>query len=186
MVTSDNRRAISRAFRVFVFCLLTALVAPVLEPLEARRFQAPGQTADQTARPSRALLDRYCVTCHNERLQTDGLMLDAADINRVDLHRETFEKVVRKLRSGQMPPQGRPRPDGTAVHTFVTALEAELDRVAAAAPNPGWVASHRWTSGWRGTSLPQTAGPSSHLLWVKRTTVLSSTRMACSSPYGWG
>ena len=143
MVTPDRRRAMSRALRVFVFCLLTALVAPALEPLEARRFQAPGQAADQTARPSRALLDRYCVTCHNERLKTGGLMLDAADISRVDLHRETFEKVVRKLRSRQMPPQGRPRPDETAVHTFVAALEAELDRVGAAAPNPGRVASHR-------------------------------------------
>ena len=92
---------------------------------------------------SRALLDRYCVTCHNERLRTGGLLLDAADVDRVDLHRETFEKVVRKLRSGQMPPQGRPRPDATAVRAFVTALEAELDRIGAAAPNPGRVASHR-------------------------------------------
>ena len=93
--------------------------------------------------PSRALLDRYCVTCHNERLKTGGVMFDQVDISRVAEHRELLEKVVRKLRSGQMPPDGRPRPDRPAVTAFVTALEAELDRVGAAAPDPGRVASHR-------------------------------------------
>ena len=104
---------------------------------------APLQAAGQTEAPSRALLDRYCVTCHNERLQTAGVMFDRVDIDRADVHRELFEKVTSKLRSGQMPPQGRPRPEPAAVDAFVTALEAELDRVGAAAPNPGRVASHR-------------------------------------------
>ena len=104
---------------------------------------APLHAAGQTEAPSRALLDRYCVTCHNERLQTAGVMFDRVDINRADVHRELFEKVTRKLRSGQMPPQGRPRPEPAAVDAFVTALEAELDRAGAAAPNPGRVASHR-------------------------------------------
>ena len=58
--------------------------------------------------PSRALLDRYCITCHNERLQTANLMLDAVDLERVGDHAEALEKVVRKLRAGQMPPEGRP------------------------------------------------------------------------------
>ena len=104
---------------------------------------APPHAAGQTEAPSRALLDRYCVTCHNERLQTAGVMFDRVDIDRADVHRELFEKVTRKLRSGQMPPQGRPRPEPAAVDAFVTALEAQLDRVGAAAPNPGRVASHR-------------------------------------------
>ena len=104
---------------------------------------APLPAAAGTEAPSRALLDRYCVTCHNERLQTAGVMFDRVDIDRADLHRELLEKVVRKLRGGQMPPPGRPRPEPAAVDAFVTALEAELDRVGAAAPNPGRVASHR-------------------------------------------
>ena len=104
---------------------------------------APLHAAAQTEAPSRALLDRYCVTCHNERLQTAGVMFDRVDIDRADLHRELFEKVARKLRSGQMPPPGRPRPEPAAVDAFVTALEAELDRVGAAAPDPGRVVSHR-------------------------------------------
>ena len=145
MVTSDKRRAMPGARRVCLLWLLTAALVPVPAPLAASQPGAPrqAQAAEQGPRLSRALLDRYCVTCHNERLRTGGLLLDAADIDRVDLHRETFEKVARKLRSGQMPPQGRPRPDGTAVRAFVKALEAELDRVGAAAPNPGRVASHR-------------------------------------------
>ena len=56
-------------------------------------------------------------------------MLDAIDIGRVGAHRELLEKVARKLRSGQMPPPGRPRPEKAAVTAFVEALEAELDRV---------------------------------------------------------
>ena len=104
---------------------------------------APLHAAAQTEAPSRALLDRYCVTCHNERLRTAGVMFDRVDIDRADLHRELFEKVARKLRSGQMPPPGRPRPEPAEIDAFVTALEAELDRVGAAAPDPGRVVSHR-------------------------------------------
>ena len=104
---------------------------------------APLHAAAGTEAPSRALLDRYCVTCHNERLQTAGVMFDRVDISRADLHRELFEKVARKLRGGLMPPPGRPRPEAAVIDAFVTALETELDRVGAAAPDPGRVASHR-------------------------------------------
>ena len=93
--------------------------------------------------PSRALLDRYCVTCHNERLQTANLMLDQVDLDRVGDHAEALEKVVRKLRAGQMPPDGRPRPARADVETFVAALEAALDREAAGQLAPGRVASRR-------------------------------------------
>ena len=122
-------------------CLVAfaAASAALFQPRPATAAQTPVEAE----LPSRALLDQYCVTCHNERLKTAGVMLDAADLSRVDLHRELFEKVVRKLRNGQMPPQGRRRPEAAAVSTFVAALEAELDRVGAAAPNPGRVASHR-------------------------------------------
>ena len=99
--------------------------------------------AQAPAAPSRELFDRYCVTCHNDRLRTGGLMLDRLDIGQVHANAETLEKVVRKLRSGQMPPQGRPRPDAATIDAFATSLEAALDRAAAADPNPGRVASRR-------------------------------------------
>ncbi len=100
-------------------------------------------SAPAAAAPERDLLDRYCVACHNERLRTAGLLLDRLDIEQVAANAEVLEKVVRKLRGGQMPPAGRPRPDAAAVETFVTALETALDRAGAAAPNPGRVASRR-------------------------------------------
>ena len=99
------------------------------------------ETAAQT--PSRELLDGYCVTCHNARLQTANLALDAVDLERVGEHAEALEKVVRKLRAGQMPPEGRPRPARDDVETFVAALEAALDREAAGHTAPGRVASRR-------------------------------------------
>jgi Protein of unknown function (DUF1592)/Protein of unknown function (DUF1588)/Protein of unknown function (DUF1587)/Protein of unknown function (DUF1585)/Protein of unknown function (DUF1595)/Cytochrome C oxidase, cbb3-type, subunit III len=82
-------------------------------------------------------LTRYCVTCHNERLKTAGLMLDRMDLSRVDEGAEVWEKVVRKIRTGGMPPAGARRPDPAAAAALATWIEAGLDRVAAANPNPG-------------------------------------------------
>ena len=93
--------------------------------------------------PDRALFQQYCVSCHNERLKTAGLMLDKIDPGQVAENAPVLEKVVRKLRSGQMPPAGRPRPDPPARDALVAALEAALDAAAAAAPNPGRVPTHR-------------------------------------------
>ena len=89
------------------------------------------------ASPERALLDRYCVTCHNERLQVADLTLDAADVGNVGAHPEIWEKVVRRLRAGAMPPAPRPRPDPATYEAFTTWLETELDAAAARNPDPG-------------------------------------------------
>ena len=63
----------------------------------------------QAAQQERALLDRYCVACHNEKLKTAGLALDKMDAGHAPAEAETWEKVIRKLRTGEMPPAGRPR-----------------------------------------------------------------------------
>ena len=89
------------------------------------------------ASQQRALLNRYCVTCHNERLKTAGLLLDKMDVEQVSTGAEAWEKVVRKLRTEAMPPAGVPRPDKTGYDSFATYLETALDRAAAAKPNPG-------------------------------------------------
>jgi mono/diheme cytochrome c family protein len=96
-----------------------------------------------TAGQQRAVLNQYCVTCHNERLHTAGLALDKADVNDIGLAAEIWEKVVLKLGSGAMPPPGRPRPGKAVADSLVTWLEGELDQAAAAHPNPGRVAVHR-------------------------------------------
>ncbi|MBI2822694.1 MAG: DUF1592 domain-containing protein [Acidobacteria bacterium] len=91
----------------------------------------------------RALLDRYCVTCHNEKLKTAELVLSTADVENVSDGAIVWEKVARKLRTGVMPPAGMPRPDKAGYDSFATYLEMELDRTAAANPNPGRTAVHR-------------------------------------------
>ena len=105
--------------------------------------EAATSQPEPTSAPSRQLLDRYCVTCHNARLEIAGLRLDTVDVTDVVTHAEVLEKVVRKLRDGQMPPEGRPQPDQATVAAFVTALETALDAAAAVDPNPGRVASRR-------------------------------------------
>ena len=125
---------------------LTLAVAGAQQPASAQSpapGAAPAAASVAAGEPSRALLDRYCVTCHNERLKTAGLALDAVDVGQPAAHAEVLEKVVRKLRSGQMPPEGRPRPDAADVDTFLTALETALDRESETTPNPGRVASRR-------------------------------------------
>ena len=96
-----------------------------------------------SAMSDRALLDKYCVTCHNQRLKTADLMLDTLDISKVDANAELLERLVRKLRNGEMPPEGRPKPDAAVFETFLAGLEHSLDQAIARTPNPGRVASHR-------------------------------------------
>jgi hypothetical protein len=108
--------------------------------------QAPAQAAPpappvaahpETIVPSKTFLDTYCITCHNQRLKTGGLALDAFDVTNVGEHAEEWEKVVVKLRAGLMPPSGLRRPTQTVIDEFTSSLEAALDRAAAAHPNPG-------------------------------------------------
>ena len=118
-------------------------------PAETGPRLTPASEAQQTAHPSppaetqRALLDRYCVVCHNERRRTGGLALDTLDVSRVGEAPDVWERVVLKLRGGMMPPAGRPRPGPAEYEGFRSWLEAELDRVAASRREPGRVPTHR-------------------------------------------
>src|SRR5688572_11675932 len=89
------------------------------------------------ASSQKALLTQYCVSCHNDTAKTGGLSLEKLDIDRPETDAETWEKVVRKLRAGLMPPTGAPRPDRSTYETFRHNLQDALDRAAKANPNPG-------------------------------------------------
>src|SRR5437773_2714453 len=91
----------------------------------------------------RPLIDQYCVTCHNQRAKTAGLMLDKMDPAHVAQDREAWEKVVRKLRAGMMPPQGMPRPNDATYEALTVTLENELDRAAAQKPKLSTPGMHR-------------------------------------------
>jgi hypothetical protein len=109
----------------------------------ARTSRPPAAAAPAVTPPSRALLDQYCVSCHNDRLKTGNLVLTGIDLADVSQHAPLLEKVARKLRGGTMPPEGSRRPDRQTLDAFISSLEAALDRAAAEVPNPGRVASRR-------------------------------------------
>ncbi len=114
--------------------------------ISARIQAAPSPQAQSNA-PSvsaeRALVDKYCVTCHSDKLKTGGLSLQSADLTNLPAGAETWEKVIHKVRLGAMPPQGMPRPDQAAMESFASWLETSIDRAAAANPNPGRATLHR-------------------------------------------
>jgi hypothetical protein len=109
----------------------------------AAKPQQPASPAAATPASQRAVLDKYCVACHNEKLKTAGLTLEKADLDHVGGSAQMWEKVVRKLRAGQMPPVGLPKPDAATYDALASSLETALDRAAAAKPNPGRASLHR-------------------------------------------
>jgi mono/diheme cytochrome c family protein len=105
--------------------------------------QFPPKPVTTPASQYSAVINRYCVTCHNEKLRTAGLVLEKLDVGNPPDGAATWEKVIRKLRTEAMPPAGMPRPDKATYASFATYLETELDRAAAEHPNPGRPAVHR-------------------------------------------
>ncbi len=117
--------------------LLTAFLVPAL-PVAAQ--QAGAQPAPK---PNQALINRYCVTCHNQRLKTAKLELDKLDLAHPEKDALIWERAIRKLRGGMMPPPGVSRPPVEGVNTLAAYLEDSLDKAGAANPNPGSVRIHR-------------------------------------------
>src|SRR5437867_2586370 len=103
--------------------------------MQAQTPTTAGQSAVNSSQ--RQFLDRYCVTCHNERLKTGGLSLDRVDVSRPDAQPEIWEKVARKLHTGVMPPPNMLQPPKTDRQALQTWLETSLDAASAAKPNPG-------------------------------------------------
>jgi hypothetical protein len=108
-------------------------------PLHVRGDDPP-VTKSPTAK---AVIERCCIGCHNAKLKTAELMLDSVDFAHIGDHPEVWEKVVRKLRTQEMPPPGMPRPDKATYASVAAELETGLDTAAAAKPNPGRIPVHR-------------------------------------------
>jgi hypothetical protein len=111
--------------------------------LSASSQATPAAVSAVSTADVRATIDKYCVTCHNQRLKTGNLALDAAELTNVAAHADVWEKVIRKVRAGMMPPAGLPRPDAAAREALVTSLESTLDAAARTRPNPGRPLAHR-------------------------------------------
>ena len=104
---------------------------------------APIAAGAADAASQQALLQKYCVSCHNDRVKTSGLTLQNMNPADAAAHNELWEKVVRKLRGGMMPPQGMPRPDEATLEAFTVAIERSLDAHAIRNPDPGHKPVHR-------------------------------------------
>lgn len=111
--------------------------APQSTPARPASNAASAETLD------RSVVDKYCVTCHNQRLKTGGLTLDSPELANVAAHADVWEKVIRKIEAGMMPPAGVPRPDTATKKALIASLEGVLDRAAKVSPNPGRPLVHR-------------------------------------------
>ncbi len=130
----DDKGGLRAASLVPAAIVLTGVFGAALT---AAAGQTPGRVSVAAPQAVSGVLDQYCVTCHNERLRTANLALDTLDLSNVTADAETWETVIRKLRLRAMPPAGRPRPDDATIDVVASWFETTLDRVAAAAPDPG-------------------------------------------------
>ena len=107
--------------------LVAALAAPPLATTAYAQSEAPGVA---TAKTDQAVVNRYCLSCHNDRSLRGGLSLDGAPLTNIAEHTDVWERALRKLRAGAMPPDGAPRPDSETYAGLVSYLETALDAPA--------------------------------------------------------
>jgi mono/diheme cytochrome c family protein len=118
--------------------------APLQNDKREDRPPAPAVSHVDPGEQYAAVVKQYCVTCHNDRAKTADFSLQQLDVTHPAAAAEAWEKVIRKLRRGAMPPEGVRRPDKTTYEGLLTYLETELDRAAVAHPNPGRPLPHRF------------------------------------------
>jgi len=111
--------------------------APTVRATASTAPSTPGSAAADPA-TQRAIVNQFCVPCHNARLKTAGLLLDQLDLDHLGEHADIGEKVVRKLRAGLMPPTNNRRPDPATMESLIRGMETTLDRTAVShLPPPG-------------------------------------------------
>ena len=103
--------------------------------------QSAGTFSSETSQ--RALINQYCLGCHNDKLKSGGFSWTKLDLAHPDQNAEQLERAIHMARVGMMPPAGMPRPDASTTRAFVASLETAIDQAAAAHPNPGRPALHR-------------------------------------------
>ena len=121
------------------------IVLAAAASLQTPPAQTSSAQSESTPDSSRTFLDTNCVVCHNSRRLTANLALDADTLDPRAAHEdaEVWEKVIRKVRTGAMPPASRPQPDPRAVEAFVSHLETTIDEAAARHPMVGRPVAHR-------------------------------------------
>lgn len=121
---------------------LAVCVTPAIYGQQSSSSPASSNSASAPLAPQ-ALVNRYCIGCHNQKVKTAGISLQGLDPEKAGENSEVWEKVLRKVSAGQMPPAGLPHPAAPVTAAFCKTLETGLDRAAAANPNPGHPSIHR-------------------------------------------
>ena len=134
---ASMRRFLTSIGVVWLLTVCFAASPSIQARVEGTPSQAPAANTVPQASPAKALVTKYCITCHNERLKTANLLLDKADAEQVSNSAESWERVIVQLRGRSMPPASMPRPDNATYDAVATWLETELDLAALARPNPG-------------------------------------------------
>ena len=129
--------------RALVYAGIVFMAVAWTSATTSGRAQTNAPRARAAAAPDPAFLEQYCATCHNDRVKAGSLVLDGMNVASVDDKVDVWEKVVRKLRTGMMPPRNAPKPPAPVAAAFTTALESSLDRAASRRLDPGMPALHR-------------------------------------------
>ena len=123
--------------RLSVVASVLLLAAVAAAPAQGAARQEPAKAPVGSAPEARAVIDRYCATCHNDRMKSGGLSLQSLDLDDIVGSSQHLEKIVKKVRVGLMPPPGKRRPDPATYASLRSWIEDQLDQAAAAHPNPG-------------------------------------------------
>jgi hypothetical protein len=130
-----------RVVPVIVVCALCLIIAQASAVFSSQAGRPAAAGSAQN--PNQALMNQYCSGCHNQDDNAGGMALDKLDFEKVGKDAAVWERVVRKVRTGMMPPSGQPRPSRVALDSFAAELETRLDKAAAANPNMGALSLHR-------------------------------------------
>src|SRR3569623_1557684 len=123
----------SLIMRNLLFAVIVAGTLAAAPPQAAPQGSAPLASANS----NQALVTKYCATWHNAKLKTASIAFDTMDLAHPEKNALTWERAIRKLRGGMMPPPGAPRPPVESVNAFATYLEDSLDKASAAHLDPG-------------------------------------------------
>src|SRR5579864_3301070 len=123
--------------RILIIALMAVTTIPTASP------QSPSVLPGSWLGREQALVNQYCLGCHSTKLKTGGIALEGLDINHLSDQADVWERVLRKVRSGEMPPRGLPRPTPDEYAALGQTLQQSLDSASAANPNPGRPAIHR-------------------------------------------
>jgi hypothetical protein len=138
--------------RIFLLFALTAGLPQTAATQPQAVPSSPSPSAHSDSGPhsgsdsldwKQGVVNKYCISCHSKKLHTGGVALEGLDITHVEDSGDVWEKVLRKVRSAEMPPRGLPRPTPDQYAAFAKSLEESLDAVAVAHPNPGRLGVHR-------------------------------------------